>query len=206
MQHRLDARKERLNTLKQQRQELDQASQRLSFWYEDKQRLLAPDEMIPLKASEIERMQKKFNVKAILSHARHCFISFQDTLNELKFQRITLDSIVKLGDEVKQGYAHEEQHEVDLQMDGTLLGCFELQDRFCVDLLRKLNTLEDAINNRNRQLNGATEQRREFDRLVNQFHEWIKTTEQQVKEHLTHELQQTTDGLKDKYRSTQVRF
>ena len=46
-----------------QRQELDQATQRLIVWYEDKQRLLSPDQMIPLKLTEIERIQKRFNVK-----------------------------------------------------------------------------------------------------------------------------------------------
>ena len=61
--NKLVKRKERLNTLLHQRQELHQASQRLTIWYEDKQRLLSLDQMIPLKTNEIERIQKKFNVK-----------------------------------------------------------------------------------------------------------------------------------------------
>jgi len=52
-----------LNTLIHKRQELNQASQRLIIWYEDKQRLLLPDQMIPLKINEIERIQKKLNVR-----------------------------------------------------------------------------------------------------------------------------------------------
>ncbi len=52
-----------MNTLIHKRQELNQASQRLIIWYEDKQRLLLPDQMIPLKINEIERIQKKLNVK-----------------------------------------------------------------------------------------------------------------------------------------------
>jgi hypothetical protein len=51
-----------LNTLIHQRQELDQAGQRLIVWYEDKQRLVLSDQTIPLKIAEIERIQKKFNV------------------------------------------------------------------------------------------------------------------------------------------------
>ncbi|UJR37453.1 hypothetical protein I4U23_030156 [Adineta vaga] len=172
LQHQLETRKERLDTLKHQRQELDQACQRLNFWYDDKQRLVTSDQMIPLKTSEVERIQKKFN----------------DALNELKFQRITLENIVKLSEEVKQGYLHDGQTTVDLQMD---------------ELHRKLNTLEESIHQRIRQLNGANEQRRDFDRMMNQFNEWIKNTEQQVKDHLTNDLQQTTIVLKDKHRNIQ---
>jgi len=65
--------------------------------------------------------------------------------------------------------------------------------------------LEDSINDRNRQLNGASEQRREFDRIMNQFNEWIKNTEQQIKDHLANDLQQTANGLKERYQSIQVR-
>ncbi|CAF4850430.1 unnamed protein product, partial [Rotaria magnacalcarata] len=54
--------------------------------------------MIPLKTNEIERIQKKFN----------------DTLNELKFRRITLDSVVKLGEEIKQGCSREGHSNVNL--------------------------------------------------------------------------------------------
>jgi len=68
-----------------------------------------------------------------------------------------------------------------------------------------LNSLEDSINDRNRQLNGASEQRREFDRIMNQFNEWIKNTEQQIKDHLANDLQQTANGLKERYQSIQVR-
>ena len=42
-------------------------------------------------------------------------------MNELKFQRITLDNIVKLSEEVKQGYSREGQNNVDLHMDGPLI-------------------------------------------------------------------------------------
>ena len=67
-----------------------------------------------------------------------------------------------------------------------------------------MNTLEESIHQRQRQLNGANEQRRELERMMNQFNDWIKTTEQQAKDHLTNDLQQTTMGLKDKYRNIQV--
>ncbi|CAF4065047.1 unnamed protein product, partial [Rotaria sordida] len=173
LQEQIEKRKEHLNTLIHQRQELDQASQRLIVWYEDKQRLISPDQMIPLKINEIERIQKKIN----------------DTLNELKFQRITLDNIVKLSEEVKQGYSREGQNDVNLHMD---------------ELLRKLNSLEESIQDRNRQLNGANEQRRELDRIMSKLSEWIKNTEQQIKDPLTNDLQQTANGLKEKYRSIQA--
>jgi len=42
-------------------------------------------------------------------------------LNELKFQRITLDNIIKLGEEVRQGYSREGQNTIDLQMTGLCL-------------------------------------------------------------------------------------
>lgn len=53
-----------MNTLLHKRQSLDQAIQDLIIWYEDKQRLISSDQVIPLKTTEIERMQKKFNVKS----------------------------------------------------------------------------------------------------------------------------------------------
>ncbi|CAF5187876.1 unnamed protein product, partial [Rotaria magnacalcarata] len=61
----IEKRKEHLNGLLHKRQSLDQASQDIINWYEDKQRLISPDQMIPLKTNEIERIQKKFNVKFI---------------------------------------------------------------------------------------------------------------------------------------------
>ncbi|CAF3855305.1 unnamed protein product, partial [Adineta steineri] len=173
LQEQIEKRKERLNVLAHQRQEFDQASQRVTHWYEDKQRLFSFDQMIPLKINEIERIQKKFD----------------DTLNELNSQRATLENITKLSHEIKQGYSREGQNNLDLHID---------------ELSRKLNDLEESIHNRNRQLNGANEQRREFDRIMNQFNEWIKNTEQQVKDHLANDLQQNTNGLKEKHKSIQV--
>lgn len=74
-----------------------------------------------------------------------------------------------------------------------------------VDLLRKLNALEESINERHRQLNGASEQRREFDRLMSKLTEWIKSTEQQIKDPFANDLQQNATGMKEKYRNIQVR-
>lgn len=74
------------------------------------------------------------------------------------------------------------------------------------DLLRKLNSLEETINDRHRQLNGATEQRREFDRLMTKLTDWIKSTEQQIKDPFANDLQQNATGMKEKYRSIQVRI
>jgi hypothetical protein len=75
-----------------------------------------------------------------------------------------------------------------------------------VVLLRKLNSLEELINDRNRHLNGASEQRREFDRIMNKLNEWIKNTELQIKDPLANDLQQNANGLKEKYKTIQVRM
>ena len=56
-----------------QRQELDQLFDRLSTWYEDKQRLISSDRTIPLKIMEIERLQKKYTVQEF----HFLFLSFQ---------------------------------------------------------------------------------------------------------------------------------
>lgn len=62
LQEQIEKRKERLTTLIHQRQELDQISSRLIAWYDDKQRLISSAQSIPLKAPDIERIQKKNSV------------------------------------------------------------------------------------------------------------------------------------------------
>lgn len=127
----------------------------------------------------------------------------------MKFQRITFDNIVKLSDEVKQGYSREGQNNVDLQMDSRLTKLdlsMGMSLHLSVDLLRKLNAVEESINDRHRQLNGASEQRREFDRLMTKLTDSIKSTEQQIKDPFANDLQQNATGMKEKYRSIQVRI
>lgn len=68
-----------------------------------------------------------------------------------------------------------------------------------------MNSLEEAIHDRIRQLNGANDQRREFERNMNKLSEWIKTTEQQIKDPLASDLQLSSPALKEKYKSIQVR-
>ena len=63
LQEQIDKRKDRLATLIQQRQELDQISNRLIVWYDDKQRLITSDTTVPLKTNEIERLQNRYNVR-----------------------------------------------------------------------------------------------------------------------------------------------
>lgn len=70
--------------------------------------------------------------------------------------------------------------------------------------MRKFNLLEESIHERNRQLSGANDQRREFERIMTKVSEWIKSTEQQIKDPLANDLQQTTTGLKDRHRNIQV--
>ena len=59
----LNERKERLHHLTQRQQELTQVSERLKSWTEEKRRIFSADQTIPLKISEIERTQKKFQVE-----------------------------------------------------------------------------------------------------------------------------------------------
>ncbi len=77
---------------------------------------------------------------------------------------------------------------------------------YFIELLRKLNSLEESINDRYRQLNGASEQRQEFDRIMSKLSEWIKSTEQQIKDPFANDLQQNASGIKEKYKSIQVRI
>ncbi|CAF1053347.1 unnamed protein product [Adineta ricciae] len=172
LQEQIDKRKDRLATLIQQRQELEQISNRLIVWYDDKQPLITSDTTVPLKPNEIERLQNRYN----------------DALNEIKQQRTTLDQITRLNDAIKQGYAHEDEHDCDQHTD---------------ELVHQLRDLEEALNERNRQLHATNEQRRDYDRLTNKLADWIKSTEQQVKEPFSNDLQQSIGALKDKSKTVQ---
>ncbi|CAF2895102.1 unnamed protein product [Rotaria sp. Silwood2] len=158
LQEQIEKRHERLNSLIHQRQELDQTYDRFIIWFEDKQRLISPDQTIPLKTMEIERLLKKYS----------------DVLNEIKVQRSTLNNIIKLNENVKQ------------------------------KLIRRINNLEEILNDRYRQLNLANEQRYEFDRIMTKLNEWVKSIEQQIKDPFTNDLQQTTNVLKEKSKNIQV--
>ncbi|CAF3934598.1 unnamed protein product, partial [Rotaria sordida] len=175
LHEQIEKRIERLNSLIHQRQELDQTYNRFIVWFEDKQRLISSDQTIPLKAIEIERLLKKYS----------------DVLNEIKVQRITLDNIIKLNENVKQSYYYEDKTDYNLHTD---------------ELIRKLNNLEEILNDRYRQLNLANEQRCEFDRIITKLNEWIKNTEQQIKDPFINDLQQTTNVLKEKSKSIQSLF
>ncbi|CAF4548248.1 unnamed protein product, partial [Rotaria sp. Silwood2] len=160
LQEQIEKRHERLNSLIHQRQELDQTYDRFIIWFEDKQRLISPDQTIPLKTMEIERLLKKYS----------------DVLNEIKVQRSTLNNIIKLNENVKQ------------------------------KLIRRINNLEEILNDRYRQLNLANEQRYEFDRIMTKLNEWVKSIEQQIKDPFTNDLQQTTNVLKEKSKNIQTLF
>ena len=73
-----------------------------------------------------------------------------------------------------------------------------------LELLRKLNNLEQTIHDRHRQMNGASEQRRDFDRIMTKLQEAMKATEQQIKDPLTNDLQQSASVLREKCRTVQV--
>ena len=73
-----------------------------------------------------------------------------------------------------------------------------------LELVHQLRDLEEALNERNRQLHATSEQRRDYDRLTNKLADWIKGTEQQVKEPFSNDLQQSIGALKDKSKTVQV--
>ncbi|CAF4315796.1 unnamed protein product [Rotaria sp. Silwood2] len=175
LQEQIEKRHERLNSLFHQRQELDQTYGHFIVWFDDKQRLISLDQTIPLKTAEIERLLKKY----------------YDALNEIKVQRVTLDNIIKLNENVKQGYYFEDKTEYDLHTD---------------EFVRKMNSLEETLNDRYRHLNLANEQRCDFDRIMTKLNEWIKNTEQQLKDPFTNDLQQTINILKEKSKSIQALF
>jgi hypothetical protein len=58
---------------------------------------------------------------------------------------------------------------------------------------------------RHQQFNLASDYRHDFDRMITKLTEWIKTTEQQIKDPFTNDLQQTANILKEKLKSVQVR-
>jgi hypothetical protein len=76
---------------------------------------------------------------------------------------------------------------------------------FFIELVRKLNNLEEILNDRNGQLHIANEQRRDYDRIANKLNEWIRNAEQHVKDPLTNDLQQPVNGLREKSKTLQVR-
>ncbi|CAF3725966.1 unnamed protein product [Adineta steineri] len=172
LQQQIEKRQEHLTTLIHQCQELDQITERFITWYDDKQRLISSDLTIPLKTNEIERVQKKYS----------------DTLIEIKQQRASLDRIISLNEEIKQGYYYEDQHDYNYHTD---------------DLIRKLTHLEEIYNEHYQQLQNANEERRDYDRISNKLNEWIKSTEQQVKDPFTNDLQQSVNILKDKSKTIQ---
>ncbi|CAF2948786.1 unnamed protein product [Rotaria sp. Silwood2] len=69
-----------------------------------------------------------------------------------------------------------------------------------------MNSLEETLNDRYRHLNLANEQRCDFDRIMTKLNEWIKNTEQQLKDPFTNDLQQTINILKEKSKSIQALF
>lgn len=73
-----------------------------------------------------------------------------------------------------------------------------------LELVHQLKHLEEVLSERNRQLHSANEQRRDYDRLVNKLTDWIKSTEQQVKEPFSSDLQQPVSALKEKSKTVQV--
>ena len=69
-----------------------------------------------------------------------------------------------------------------------------------------MNQLENLILKRQRELNGANEQRQESDRVFTKLHDWIKTIEQQIKDPVTSDLQQPAHVLQERYRQIQVKL
>ena len=74
----------------------------------------------------------------------------------------------------------------------------------CIELLRKLNHLEEVITDRQRQFTLAVGHRHDFEHALTKLNDWMKTIEQQIKDPLTNDLQQPTQVLKEKWRNAQV--
>ena len=115
-------------------------------------------------------------------------------LDELKSQRTILDRIHQLNEEVRQAFALENQTCDDLQPSSSTL-----------EYTRQLNALDELLAQRRRQLNLACEQRRTWNDMMEKLHEWLTSTEQQIKDPLAAHLQSTTDVLKDQSQRVQVR-
>ena len=60
------------------------------------------------------------------------------------------------------------------------------------------------MTDRQRQFTLAAGHRHDFEHLITKLNEWMKTIEQQIKDPLTSDLQQTTQVLKEKWRNAQV--
>ena len=115
-------------------------------------------------------------------------------LDELTSQRTTLDRINQLNEAVRQSYALENRTPDDLQAALST-----------VEYTRQLNALDELLAHRRRQLNLACEHRRTLNEMTTEIHEWLTSTEQQMKDPLPTLLQLTTDALNDQCQRVQVR-
>ena len=115
-------------------------------------------------------------------------------LDELKSLRTTLDRVNQLNEELRQAYALENPTRDDLQPPSSTL-----------EYTRQLNALDELLAQRRRQLNLACEQRRTWNDMMEKLHEWLTSTEQQIKDPLATHLQSTTDVLNDQSQRVQVK-
>ena len=204
-------RRERLHQLAERWQDFDQASERLRSWYDEKKRCLAADHMVPLKITDIERTQKKYQVSPALyppvgEHEDDRTI-FDFRMHWMNWNSNNRSPWTMSPSWVKKW--HRAIFEKDramwffISMVRQLLqpSSPSLFNRFSLylELHRRLNELEERIDDRYRLLNGPNDQRRDFDQMMSKLQDWIKSSKQQIKDPLTNDLQQSGSGLKASY-------
>lgn len=169
----IDQRQERLTRLMNKRQEYEQILHRLTHWYEDKQRLITSEWILPLKTTDMERFGKRYEI-----------------IDELESQRTNLDKLKSLLEEIKVDYQFEGQNDCDLNLN---------------ELIKKFNIFDEKLVDRQEKFRVSLEQRQNFDKKLDQLSDWTKSIEQQVKDPMISELQQSTNLLQEKSSQIQVK-
>lgn len=169
----IDQRQERLTRLMNKRQEYEQILHRLTHWYEDKQRLITSEWILPLKITDMERFGKRYEI-----------------IDELEIQRKNLEKLKSLLEEIKVDYQFEGQNDCDLNLN---------------EWIKKFNIFDEKLVDRQEKFRVGLEQRQNFDKKLDQLSDWTKSIEQQVKDPMISELQQTTNLLQEKSSQIQVK-
>lgn len=169
----IDQRQERLTRLMTKRQEYEQILHRLSHWYEDKQRLITSEWILPLKINDMDRFGKRYQIN-----------------DELELQRKHLERLIQLFDEIHIDYQFEGQNDsTDLNLN---------------EWIKKFRFFEEKLVERQEKFQISFQHRQTFETKVDQLSDWMKTIEQQVKDPMISELQQTTTILQEKCLQIQV--
>ena len=169
----VEQRQERLTRLMSKRQEYEQGVHRLTHWYEDKQRLIVSEWILPLKINDLERFARRYQIN-----------------DDVEAQRKTLEKLTQLLEEMKIDYQLEGQDDCDLSLN---------------EWIKKLRFFEEKLAERQEKCQQSLQHRQTFEKKLDHLSDWIKSLEQQVKEPMISELQQTTTILQEKCSQVQVR-